>query len=431
MARFVNQNPASDIPNSILNYTLYNRVLNDESGPNSIYLSSLMKNARIYDIHPKYVEYVFRVANKTIPTDNDWIDVELPFPTIWIGFSSDMYLDDTGEMILGYLLNKDNAYAVVDTMDPRALAFNTFHLGVEKSPGDALFVTTLKLLVKIITSANVWIKRKDIAGSQQRALRSASPPSTKNIPQAYYPVRVVDQVLLEQEIPKAALELKARSAPAYRHDVAGHYRFFVRRGPLNDLTPEYIQKLIERNYQISISPFYEFEDDTALYLNRNGIVRQEGEYLAVLKSRVTDYIKGPPDKPYVPGRRVVKNGTENKAPGIIVEYASKYSFGTPTILYYPAECYMEDKIDKPTYYMGDRRKVITPYVCASYQYAAEKALSQIQAADGWPTSIKTISVLGEIKDCSIERLEQLSRSQRQSEVHFKSASVAALAAAKK
>lgn len=306
MARFVQQNPEPEINNSLLSYILIRHAVQQE--PRLAPMTSSLNNARIYDIKSEIIIGMANSLRAAGVSEVFWDNPTLPFPNMWLGFDEDINVGNFSAV--GILINSRDIYLIGQDPDPNQILWDPRILvknGVVIGAGGKLFVAVVNMLIPSLAGVNIKVSRKNVEGSMSRKLRIYTGIASRDIPPAYYPIQILDQVAWSQQVKYASTVLKARSAPAYRHDVAGHYRFIVKTGPLSDLDPALIQDLIRRDYQISISPFYEFEEETAMYLDRNGIFRQEGEYLAVLKTRVTDYIKGPPDKPYVPGRRVLKN----------------------------------------------------------------------------------------------------------------------------
>lgn len=120
------------------------------------------------------------------------------------------------------------------------------------------------------------------------------------IPKPYYVVKLKKSTVRcdeERGAPQKSWEL------TFQHDVRGHDRVFVERGPL-PMREEIRDKLIKRGYRIYVDRPLKSYDKKRL-LQRNHPLPRRDEWVALLVIWVKSFRKGPPDAPYVPSIRVV------------------------------------------------------------------------------------------------------------------------------
>ena len=118
------------------------------------------------------------------------------------------------------------------------------------------------------------------------------------LPPPYYRVKLRDQIVrkrLEENKPKIAQQLR------YRHDVRGHERCYIRRGPL-PLDVETRVKLTERGYKVYEHTKPDAEMNARL-LKRGHVVKKPDEWVAIMAVWIDEYQKGPEDGPYIPALR--------------------------------------------------------------------------------------------------------------------------------
>jgi hypothetical protein len=126
------------------------------------------------------------------------------------------------------------------------------------------------------------------------------------IPPPYYAVTMRDQLILEEDYQRRFPKRRASIDWQHQWLVTGHDRIRVKRGPLP--MPEKIEAKL-RKPRRSGSSYLIFKDshpqgELAKQLWRRGVKpKQADEWMAVLVSRVGDYVKGPADKPLIPSTR--------------------------------------------------------------------------------------------------------------------------------
>jgi hypothetical protein len=129
------------------------------------------------------------------------------------------------------------------------------------------------------------------------------------VPPHYYAVTMRDQLIMEEDFDKRFPKRRSHMVIDWQHRwlVTAHDRIRVKRGPL-PLDPK-VEKDLRRPRQGSKNRYLVFKDshpqgELAKELWRRGVKpKREDEWMAVLVSRITDYVKGPDDKPLIPSTR--------------------------------------------------------------------------------------------------------------------------------
>lgn len=117
-------------------------------------------------------------------------------------------------------------------------------------------------------------------------------------PRDYYSIKVADRTSFKATL-GMPIAHPSRSNPTYRHDVRGHWRYFVRKGP-GELDMGDADRFMDRGYSLAVEDSPNLPDDLQAALTKRGITRQSGGWLAVKRTRVKPHIRGPEDAPYVP-----------------------------------------------------------------------------------------------------------------------------------
>lgn len=131
------------------------------------------------------------------------------------------------------------------------------------------------------------------------------------IPQPYYTIRLKTKVV-HTSVYRTARRLAQYSIEfSHRFDVRGHERCKIQRGKL-PIDPK-TEKILERRGYKLFGAGQPPEHVCALLQSRGIPLRGGGEWLAVKVFWVSEHIKGPEDKPYVPAVRVTATATEKEA----------------------------------------------------------------------------------------------------------------------
>lgn len=127
------------------------------------------------------------------------------------------------------------------------------------------------------------------------------------MPAPYYTVIVQPTTYEEYE---KTVRSRPRKPVDYRFDVRGHYGHKVVRGTL-PIDPKLIWQLHKRKYEIFHALNRPHGEALALLMRRRIQPPRENEWLAYLRFRRDNFIKGPKDKPYIPSVRRLKKGLPN------------------------------------------------------------------------------------------------------------------------
>jgi hypothetical protein len=126
------------------------------------------------------------------------------------------------------------------------------------------------------------------------------------IPPHYYAVTMRDKLIMEEDLERRFP--KRRSSIDWQHQwlVTGHDRIRVKRGPL-PLDPKVERGLLKRRPSGACYQIYRDshpQGELAKELWRRGVKpKDEDEWMAILVSRIGDYVKGPEGKPLIPSTR--------------------------------------------------------------------------------------------------------------------------------
>lgn len=128
------------------------------------------------------------------------------------------------------------------------------------------------------------------------------------VPPHYYAVTMKDQLLMEEDFDRR-FPTRQRAVIDWRHRwlVTAHDRIRVKRGPL-PMDPKLEAKL-RKPRPGSGNSYLIFKDshpqsDLAKELWRRGVKpKRDDEWMAILVSRIGDYVKGPEDRPLIPSTR--------------------------------------------------------------------------------------------------------------------------------
>ena len=149
-------------------------------------------------------------------------------------------------------------------------------------------------------------KKRILAAQAELKMKKFPPPP-------YYTVYMDDKHIIDTGRKVHDSIFKRTVDWQYRWDVRGHWMARVKRGPL-PMDNEVYEDLRAKRYKIFTTEPVDLE--TWQHLQRRGVeAKKVGEWMAVLVSWRQDYIKGPPDKPYVPAvRKSRKDPPDSPAP---------------------------------------------------------------------------------------------------------------------
>lgn len=226
--------------------------------------------------------------------------------------------------LFGFLITEEGRVwtliMVADSTEPTETTTTSLHAlqeyGYVKEKDERRWFAPLTLTPWVLPALLEWVNDHKVVSveavprtlSYRRAFQR-SPAGTKKlkklVPPPYYAVTMRDQ-LVEEELGRRWPQPQNPIDWQHRWLVTGHDRIRVRRGPL-PLDPKIEKDLLKprsggRRYHI-------FRDshpmgDLAKELWRRGVKpKRDDEWMAVLVSRVKDYVKGPDDKPLIPSTR--------------------------------------------------------------------------------------------------------------------------------
>ena len=154
---------------------------------------------------------------------------------------------------------------------------------------------TIPALVRTINSYQT-ISDPESRSSVKREMRRRGHGKRRPPPDLYI-VPLRQQIVSEKTTGGAQ-----RGAQGYRSDVRGHYRLRVVRGQ-SPISEKKAKDLTEKGYRILTSPVIG-DDEERLYLR--GIRRPgDGEWMAIKKTWVRAYVRGPEGAPHIQAIRVV------------------------------------------------------------------------------------------------------------------------------
>lgn len=265
-----------------------------------------LKDARLFSfsgIQPGDLEdHVTRALD--IPGMPDPFEV-LPFPAVWFGFGAGLRFfagDGVPEVVLGIAARRtgdawivvdgsvtgggDRPYVAIDACvdrdwEPDLVGIGWFLHGLVTAMQEGPLPSPTRL------APSLAFRRE-----MERQRRAGCPP----VPPTYYPIGV-DSAHVRRVMDEAA-----KNPPVWSHrwDVEGHVRLYVERGSL-PIDPALAWALGERGYTIHPGALPEIE---AARLARRGHPPQgPNEWIALRETPVKSHIKGPAEKPYVPGLR--------------------------------------------------------------------------------------------------------------------------------
>lgn len=131
------------------------------------------------------------------------------------------------------------------------------------------------------------------------------------VPPPYYAVTMRDEVV--EAAARERFASKKRREYQHQWQVTGHDRIRIKRGPLplDDKTRAELLKPRAKGARYQIYEYGHPADELAQQLWRRGVKpKGDREWLAVLVSRVDDYVKGPVDAPFIPSTRRSGRSTE-------------------------------------------------------------------------------------------------------------------------
>jgi hypothetical protein len=225
----------------------------------------------------------------------------LPFESVFFGFGRGLAPTVTGRAVLGYLAERrGNLWSIVG-YPGRDRDFHTYPIVIagglepyEWAAGGAWDVhLILDLLASHVTPAPApggFAIRRETERLHRKGVRATPPP--------FYAIPMEPMVVRE------AVSRLSRETTEYTHrwDVRAHTRLVTRRGTL-PVDPDLAMKFGARGYDLFLGSA---PSDVADLLASRGLPPlAETDWLAAKLVPVREHIKGPEDKPYVPGLRVV------------------------------------------------------------------------------------------------------------------------------
>lgn len=267
-------------------------------------------------------DMIIELANNVKPPDSDY----WPFPSLWVSPSGPYPMskvlletaisEPVREMVgasragtLGWLYTSDHlgqpyitqAVALGSDEGVPALVFPTIYkpsVGWVR-PGD-LSPWTSQFILSFINNFGTVEEHSPsstVRSERDRSSKKLSVPLP--IPRPYYVVKLKQSTVNREE--KKGQSRKSWEL-TYRHDVRGHYRVLVERGPL-PLKGEDADKLTKRGYRI-YGPRPVKAYDRRRLIQRGHALPRRDEWVAMLVIWIRSQIRGPEDAPYIPSIRV-------------------------------------------------------------------------------------------------------------------------------
>lgn len=255
---------------------------------------------------------------------------KLPFPAVFVGFSKPLdvseydefgklvrqrfkvgfYVDDTGAVGYFELWPDDDPNNPIGlTLESQPLR-NTpdFHAhGVPSSMfhrwenGCEWLPIELVSLIKLINSFQK-LSATGMSLEQKMLLKDVNkncPTAFRMVPKPYYRIPLrhgLIEPFVQGRKSRVTWQLD------HRHRVRGHWVTKFERGP-KPIDPRREKDLLERRYKIYSGPMSpEMEHQLRL---RNQPLKRSDEWMAILRFWRKDFVRGPADKPLIPGVRVV------------------------------------------------------------------------------------------------------------------------------
>lgn len=247
----------------------------------------------------------------------------LPFPVCYVGFGPGVHPDST---VTGAPMDWMTRNGLTETASLGVLASREGHIvpisgfgskpGVwrdvfacpvwrfgECEPKDLAFGWLLYILLRAMEGHRPERVPPATGLVGRRAIDRAARAGARRVATPYYTVRVDGRAV------RTAMEavLSEERQPvdwSHRWDVRKHQRSRFLRG-YGDVPYDVARKLMERGYEVYFAPEPEIDEELAA---RGLPVQQPGEWVARKRWSVSEHVRGPEDKPYVPSARVVTQG---------------------------------------------------------------------------------------------------------------------------
>jgi len=140
-----------------------------------------------------------------------------------------------------------------------------------------------------LVNQNISVTEEKQKFSHRMMMQKASKKAgfKKPIPAPYYPL-VLNTELVNNAVSETHKSCKERRAQEWRHDVRGHWRMRIKRGPL-PIDEKTLKKLNKCGYEVLTAGQVPY--DIALHLNRRNMnLRKEGEWIAWKLTWINDHV---------------------------------------------------------------------------------------------------------------------------------------------
>lgn len=272
-----------------------------------------------------------------------------PFEFCFFGFNEEIFLaqdywhsrlalpsfDDVLRVgLLGYLIGPHNIWEMLYVWLGRGIAHQSIELS---ESGKRLAVVSDEFVVPnvvwdgewrnphslnpflvsalnhdVLTHQTVVKEHRPGLNHRYRYRKLRKQPNTKGfVPRPYYVVPIRDKFVEERE---RGDESGSGRQLSYRHDREGHWRLYVRRGPL-PLAAKDHDKLLAREYKVytGTSP-----DDPVILqdmMKKGHAPKKRSEWLAVKQRWIDDQVVGDASLPYIPAVRVPEEDLKKRGIG--------------------------------------------------------------------------------------------------------------------
>jgi len=281
------------------------------------------RNARIIDIPKSEFAYVQRAFERygsstpSKPVDGVPYPERVPFSDIYFSFGTGIPYDIEGDNALLYgILVTPSLAAGVFRIERKDRPTNHILLDCWYNDGfwrsdfwiphaQAMVIS----LVDLVNNYRTFVLEEEPTESTRIKYRKLSKSFIvkRPIPQPYYTIKLKSKTI-HSSMYRTIRRLAQYSIEySYRFDVRGHERCKVQRGKL-PIDPKKLKTLTKRGYTI-FDTCQPSEEVQKLLHSRHIPLRRSDEWLAVKIFWVSEHMKGPDGKPYVPAVRIM--GGEN------------------------------------------------------------------------------------------------------------------------
>lgn len=238
--------------------------------------------------------------------DPDWPEM-FPFENVWLGFDGSSFyaeFDQVGDAsLIGILMTISGDGWMVFT-ESGEIHFFRIHSRETGWSDETIFYEELgPLIIEYVNQQRTFLIAEEVPDLRRRMKmnrKSLGVGGKKFLPPPFYRLRVRSRVIKELAQRKAD-----GMPPNYRHDVRGHERCSLRRGPL-PLSPKQREKLEAAEYRIFTLGALDAETLVRL-MQREIRPKSPTEWLAIKVTWIESHIS-PSDEslPYVPALRELR-----------------------------------------------------------------------------------------------------------------------------